>query len=243
MTDMTPSSPAAADRLLSRLDGPWRQVATDIAEAGAALGIAVTLRAILSCLRDMPYRRPAGENSVAASLEQWRGTCSAKHLAVDDLLRRLGFAPKLWMARYVIRPDFPGLSAALRQALRETVVHDLHNYITCDLGEGPILIDVTFPRTLESFGFIVTREWTGHGNFRLACAPPVEVRDVAAPATLVRAKREWLATVNTGRAAELREQVIMGIATLMDRTGAPSDRRGSIRETLRSLGDDLRGRP
>lgn len=221
---------------IDRLDGPWRDAAADIAGACAALGMAFTLRAILLCLRDMPYRRPMRENSAAAALAEWRGTCSAKHLAVHDLLSRLGLAPRLWMARYLVRPAFPACDAALRRALAETAVHDIHNYITCDLGGGEVLIDVTFPLALERHGFAVTRDWNGKGDFTLACVP-AERREIASPAAAEGEKRAWLASVNPGLAGELRERVIGAIAALAGRIPAPSGRRAAIEHTLRGLHD------
>lgn len=219
---------------LSRLDGPWRQAASDIADTCAALDTPFALRAVLLCLRDMPFHRPLRENSVAASLAEWRGTCSAKHLAVYDLLRRLDLTPKFWMARYLIPPDFPGCSETLRAALRRTDVHDVHNYVTCDLGRGDVLIDVTFPQALAPHGFVVTADWTGDGDFALACTP-LETREIAAPADALNAKREWLRALNIGPAAELREEVIQSISALMDRIAPPRERRAALMDTLRTL--------
>ncbi len=220
-------------RQLGRFSGPWRNVGTQIADACLACGVRFDLRVILSCLRDMAYLRPSGGQTVAAALEEWRGTCSTKHLALHDLLTRLGYAPTLKMACFRVGPDFPGQDAQLRSELGALAVYDVHNFLTCDLGNGEIILDVTFPRALKRHGFIVTEDWDGSSSFALACTPD-RVEDISVETALER-KSVWLRELNIGPAMQLRERVILEFGRIMAGLGPSPSRAKAIEATVQSL--------
>jgi hypothetical protein len=220
----------AFERATQGLQGAWRVAAAEIKRLCDAKGISFDLRTVVLCLRDMTYQRPTGGQSGAAALQEWRGTCSTKHLALHDLLSQLGHSPKLKMASFLVDSSFPIQNEELRSRLGVAGVHDVHNFISCDLGRGEVIMDVTFPLAMESLGFTVTRDWDGESDFRLACTP-AEVREVDIR-NATQAKQEWLDELNTGGARELRESVILEISRIMTTLKSPLSRSDAIIATL-----------
>ncbi|MGB3290647.1 MAG: hypothetical protein WBA83_15350 [Burkholderiaceae bacterium] len=171
-------------------------------------GTALTLRTLLFALRDMPYERPeGGSNDARACVSQWRGTCSAKHLAAYELLEALGLSPRLWLASYRIDFAKPYYSDQLRSKAQGLVVHDIHNYITCAINGRSTIVDITFPAALGGQGFPVTTSWSEGQDFVLCCTPE-EVREIRNIDESDHTKRQWLQTLNPGATAMVREAAI-----------------------------------
>lgn len=192
---------------LALLPSYWQPVLNRLSLECRENGSFLTLPKLLLTIRDMPYRRPMGKAPGAKEcVTQWRGTCSTKHLAVYELLDTLSLDPRMWLACY--RLDFmrPYYSEQLRGQAGETPVYDVHNYLTCALSGKSLIIDVTFPEVLGCYGLPVTHSWTGNDDFVLCCAPEAEREVNVADAD--RAKREWLATLNSDEALRLRELAI-----------------------------------
>lgn len=174
-------------------------------------GTTLTLRTLLFALRDMPYQRPRGKlNNAEACITQWRGTCSAKHLAVYELLDNLGLSPKFWLANYQIDFTKPYYSDQLRDQADGLKVYDVHNYVTCELNDRVVIIDVTFPVALGIQGFPVTTSWSGDQDFVLCCIPEAtqEIQNLGEADYI---KRQWLQDLNAGNAASVRENAIVEI--------------------------------
>ncbi|MFT0544904.1 hypothetical protein ACMHYO_00920 [Allopusillimonas ginsengisoli] len=167
----------------------------------------LSLPHVLLSLRDMPYARPSGKNTAEACISQWRGTCSAKHLAAHEWLCLMGYQPQLWMASYIIDFNQPYFSDDLRQKTAGFPVYDVHNFLTCDLGHGEIVIDITFPLRLRRHGFPVTEKWDGRSNFTLCCSP-LERIALKADESADEHKRLWLNTLNSDETLLLREAAI-----------------------------------
>lgn len=167
-----------------------------------------SLNQVLLALRDMPYARPRAGNTAQACVAEWTGTCSAKHLAAHEWLRLMGYQPRLWMASY--RMDFgePYFSDRLRAQATNTPVIDVHNFLTCDLGGGEIVIDITFPAHLARRGFPVTQAWDGKSSFTLCCSP-LERIALDSVETADRQKRVWLRALNSDVALSVREAAIV----------------------------------
>ena len=110
---------------------------------------------ILNCIRDMPYCRPNHRLDAYSCLREWSGTCSDKHQLIHRLLSELGFHPNYWMATTKVDSLIPWLSEQMQKELGAEYFYDVHNYISCDLGDGEITIDLTFPSYMEPFGFYV----------------------------------------------------------------------------------------
>lgn len=215
------------------LTQPWCGIVSDIAEACASAGVPFGLRPVLLCVRDMPYGRPQFGQTPAAALQEWRGTCSTKHLAVHLLLSQLQLHPRLMMARFVVRPTLPLRDPLLRAAVCERPVYDVHNFLYCRFDGRDTLIDITFPCSLAPYGFEVTADWYLGQDFRLACSP-LEIREVA-PEDAIDAKHAWLRELNPGTAGALREAVIRDLSGTMTRAGGAHTRADSIALTLGSI--------
>jgi hypothetical protein len=171
-------------------------------------GAPLTLRTLLFALRDMPYERPEGQsNDARACISQWRGTCSAKHLAVYELLESLGLSPRLWLASYRIDFERAYYSDLLRSQAKGLVVYDIHNYITCTINDRSTVVDITFPAALGDYGFPVTASWSEGRDFILCCAPD-EVQEIRSIDEADHMKRQWLQALNPGDAAIIRERAI-----------------------------------
>ncbi len=168
----------------------------------------ISLKNILFMIRDMPYARPIHGNSAEACITEWKGTCSAKHLATYELLKLAGYSPRFWMASFRIDFDRAFFSKALKQSSRGVTVYDIHNYLTCSFGADELIIDITFPLSLEKFGFPVTRNWNGIEDFLLCCAPEERVELNVDKETDLR-KRIWLNRLNSEMAMQLRERAIV----------------------------------
>lgn len=216
----TPMKIQAAHTLL-QLPGYWRDhfLQTAAGHGEGRSGIP-PLRDVLLSLRDMPYARPRGGNTAQDCVSEWTGTCSAKHLAAHDWLTLAGFHPQLWMASYLMNFRQPYFSDALRAATAGTPVYDVHNFLTCDLGQGDIIIDITFPLSWGRYGFPVTEDWDGKGDFTLCCDPQerIALDDLASADDR---KRAWLRSLNTGQALRLREAAIMEMARRVQAEGVP----------------------
>lgn len=204
---MNPLSPLR--RNLDALPSYWAPRIQLLSSEGSVEGTSLTLRTLLFALRDMPYERPSGGlNNACECITQWRGTCSAKHLAVHELLNSLGFSPRLWLASYQIDFKAPYYSDQLRSHANGLTVYDIHNYITCEINDRSIIVDVTFPAALGAYGLPVTKSWSGDQDFVLCCAP-AEVLEIRNIEQAEHIKREWLRALNSGKEAAVRENAIL----------------------------------
>ena len=232
---MTPKNFSISEGELAwqELAPTWKTVAGEVFKACERAGVPFGLRAVLLCVRDMAYARPERGQTADAALREWCGTCSTKHLAVHQLLHQLGLDPRLKMARFVVDKSIPLQVSKLRSIVEMTPVHDVHNFIECDISGYKTLIDVTFPSSLASYGFTVTKDWSIGQNFQLACMPS-EVREVAAE-TAVAEKQAWLNELNQETAHILRERVILDLAATMKGMAYATSRSAAIDQTLATL--------
>lgn len=186
----------------------WRSRLEQLSLECEKEGTELTLKRLLFALRDMPYDRPAGRtNDARECITQWRGTCSAKHLAAYELLHSLALRPQLWLASYQLDFSSPYYSDVIRKLAAGHKVYDVHNYVTCNLNYRPTVIDITFPVSLGAYGLPVTETWTGNEDFVLCCTPK-EVRKVQQINDAETMKRGWLKSLNTSKALALRELAI-----------------------------------
>lgn len=194
---------------LSGLSAHWGALMEALVASCSQAGQALSLRALLFALREIPYARPQGDNAPEAVLAQWRGTCSGKHLLAYRALDRLALKPRLWMAQYRLSPEIPWLPAALRMHMPSQGVWDVHNFLTAELCGRTCRIDLTWPTTLAPHGFPVTRHWTPPRDF---CVAVVSAVAVPVPvAEMRRRKNAWLAELN-GEEIGVREQAISALS-------------------------------
>lgn len=205
---MRPLNPQSA-HIIPPLPDHWRDHFLPlIAGHDAGIHEQMSLRHVLLSLRDMPYARPRGGNTAKDCVSEWRGTCSSKHLAAHEWLTLTGYRPQLWMAAYLLDFQQPYFSDALRASAAGTQVYDVHNFLSCDLGQGDIIIDITFPARLGRHGFPVTADWDGKSDFTLCCTPQERMALNDLESADAR-KRAWLRSLNTDPALQIREAAIM----------------------------------
>src|SRR5262249_55067461 len=130
----------------------------------------------------IPYGRP-GRPDPWGVLDEWRGTCSTKHLLLAALLdeREPENRPRLFHRVYLVSRELastrwgPNVAAAIPPF----GLVDVHTYVRLRLRRDT-LVDVTFPVTT----------WDGTSDLPLACGPgddfPAGHDPLATKADLVR---------------------------------------------------------
>ena len=107
-------------------------------------------------------------------IDRQAGSCSGKHIVLRDCLVALG--EKAWIE--TVEGDFAGgipdhktMPDELRSYARDGGIRDFHQFVVWDSGSDSCRLDATWPDQLESFGFLVNRNWRGSGDTRLALRP------------------------------------------------------------------------
>lgn len=145
----------------------------------------------------MPYRSVADRTPLAA-LRSGVGACTAKHLVLRDLLRRMGEDAVVEIVEGDFASGIPrngSMPPPLLAALREGGVTDLHCRVRLSGPDGPRHLDATWPLELERLGFEVDRTWEGRGDTRQAIAK-----------VLVRSEDEDVLTTKARLLAGLSEE-------------------------------------
>jgi hypothetical protein len=121
-----------------------------------------SLREVVEAVRAVPYGRPS-ERSVAGMLREGRGTCSAKHAYLRDLLAERFPESEPRIVHRVYRIDRDGARARFgpdaARAVPEAGLVDVHRYLTAVVDGRRIPIDATFPG----------EPWDGRSPMPLAC--------------------------------------------------------------------------
>jgi hypothetical protein len=121
-----------------------------------------SLREIVEAVRGLRYGRPS-ERSVAGMLRDGRGTCSAKHAYLCDLLRERFPETEPRLVHRVYRIGRDGARARFGPEAAGAVppggLVDVHRYLTAVVGGRRIPIDATFPG----------EPWDGSSPMPLAC--------------------------------------------------------------------------
>ena len=109
-------------------------------------------------VRDMPYRR-ASSREPAVTIQQWRGTCSGKHILLQALFDELGMQTTMIIAPHEFtEANSPWLPPALLAMVREAPVRDVHNFLRVQpVGQlGPqaewVTVDATWPLPAHKLG-------------------------------------------------------------------------------------------
>jgi hypothetical protein len=121
-----------------------------------------SLREIVEAVRAIPYGRPS-QRTVAGMLREGRGTCSAKHTYLCELLAERFPATEPRIVHRVYRVD-PQTAAArfgpdAGRAVPDGGLVDVHRYLTAVVAGRRIAIDATFPGG----------PWDGRSPMQLAC--------------------------------------------------------------------------
>jgi hypothetical protein len=119
-----------------------------------------------AAVRQMPYFSGPDRTPLAA-LRSGRGACTAKHMILRDVLRRIGARAEV----EIVEGDFASgiplhstQSPALQAMIRQGGITDFHCRVRLLQVEGDLLLDATWPTELAGHGFKVNREWTGKGD-------------------------------------------------------------------------------
>lgn len=169
-TGMPISDDLAADAAYqAQLD---RFVAVKVADRGKG-GILQSYAAV----RDMPYFS-GPDRSPLAALRSGRGACTAKHIILRDVLRRVGERAEVEIVEgdFALNiPTHPTQSADLQAMIRQGGVTDFHCRVRLVRTAGDLRLDATWPDDLAAFGFASNRMWDGESD-TLQAIPDVVVR-------------------------------------------------------------------
>jgi hypothetical protein len=123
---------------------------------------------LVEWVRALPYGRPGGR-TVAAMLEERRGTCSTKHLFLAQRLAhghpqlRPTLVHRVWRVRR--RDALRRFGAAAASVVPPEGLVDVHRFLLIALPGRRVAVDVTFPGVPP---------WDGRSAMPLACGPGVD---------------------------------------------------------------------
>lgn len=219
---------------MSTFSDPIAQLLSDVEREARRRGSTRGLREVLFCLRDIPYGRPTTPRDPLAVLQEWKGTCSGKHLLAQRVLDRLGVASTLYCHPYRLDDALDVLPSAVVGSYAGRGVWDVHNYLVAHLSSGPARIDLTWSRDMADRGFTTTLDWDGRRHFRVA-AGPGEAIAVESGTDLAEMKDGLLHQLNPPAARALREDFIETLSRFASAGAAPRGRAASVAATLDSL--------
>lgn len=131
-------------------------------QAGGQAGLVRCYAAVQA----MPYFSGPDRTPLAA-LRTGRGACTAKHIILRDLLRRLDMTAVV----EIVEGDFatgiplhPTQAPDLQAMIRQAGVTDFHCRVRLVRDEGDLLLDATWPPALGAYGFVVSRGWTADSD-------------------------------------------------------------------------------
>jgi hypothetical protein len=124
--------------------------------------------AAFALVRDMPYGR-ASDARPETLIEEWRGTCSGKHLLLGALLRELGRDSILITALHEFTPrNSPWLPPHLLAEAASAPVPDVHNFLMVEDDAGWFAVDATWPLAARDLGLPANEAWTPGRNMAIA---------------------------------------------------------------------------
>jgi hypothetical protein len=173
-------------------------------------------------VRDMPYER-ASDTRPETLVEEWRGTCSGKHLLLARLLSELGLDSMFMTALHEFTPrNSPWLPPHLLAEADRAPVPDVHNFLMVESPAGWFAVDATWPLEARALGLPANEAWEPGRNMTVAAdidevydlpddAGPLDFKQrvladhAGAPDTPERARRErFLEALSAWLKAELR---------------------------------------
>jgi hypothetical protein len=158
-------------------------------------------------VRDMPHER-ASDTRLETLIEEWRGTCSGKHLLLAQLLGELGHDSMLMTALHEFTPaNSPWLPPHLLAEVERAPIPDVHNFLMVESQSGWFAVDATWPLGVRALGLPANEAWAPGRNMTVAAdideiydvpddADPMQFKarlledHVGAPGTPARERRE-----------------------------------------------------
>ncbi len=139
-------------------------IARSLFEDGAIIDAAQAFELV----RDMPYERPS-EPRPETVIEEWRGTCSSKHLLLSALLRELGRDNVVMTVLHEFTPrNSAWLPPHLLAEVQREPVPDVHNFLMVEDEAGWFAVDATWPLAARALGLEVNEEWRPGRNMAIA---------------------------------------------------------------------------
>ena len=141
-----------------------------------ARGMAGVLQAY-TAVRQLAYFSGPDRTPLAA-LRSGCGACTAKHIILRDVLRRVGMRAVVEIVEGDFAAGIPlhaSQPSDLQDMIRQRGVTDFHCRVRLMRPEGDLRLDATWPDNLAAYGFAVNRTWAGTGD-TLQAIPDVVVR-------------------------------------------------------------------
>ena len=129
--------------------------------------------ALFHAVRNIPYFS-SGDRTPEAVLRDNRGACTAKHILLRDLLRRIGESADVEIIEGDFAASMPPVSTmpeALRSWISSGGITDYHCYVVWRGPEREQILDATWPDSLAAYRFSVNADWDGAGDTALAIIP------------------------------------------------------------------------
>ena len=164
-----------SDRMAAEAEYP-AELDRFFAENVPARGKAGVLQAYAAVRQLFYFSGP--DRTPLAALRSGSGACTAKHIILRDLLRRVGMRAVVEIVEGDFAAGIPLHSSQpsdLQEMIRQRGVTDFHCRVRLMRPEGDLRLDATWPDYLAAYGFVVNRTWTGEGD-TLQAIPDVIVR-------------------------------------------------------------------
>ena len=170
----------------------------------------VTPASAFALVRDMPYQR-ASARRPESIIEEWRGTCSGKHYALDRIFREMGMDSRVIMCTHRFTTDNTGhFPADLRALVDQEPVPDVHTCIRLGTEQGWMTVDATWPNSAQSVGMPVNRAFNAGEDMAIAC-DVIEAFEVPAGQD-PQAFKEQLIAEFCGDSTQVRDDFIVGMS-------------------------------
>ncbi len=171
---------------------------------------AIIAASAFALVRDMPYQR-ASTRQPESIIEEWRGTCSGKHYALDQIFREMGMDSRVVMCtRRFTRDNTRHFPDHLRALVARESVPDIHTYIRLESPDGWMTVDATGPVSTQTLGMPVNGTFTQGKDMTIACEviDALEVSAGRAPQDF----KEQLIAEFCGASSRVRDDFIEGMS-------------------------------
>jgi hypothetical protein len=178
--------------------------------------------AAFALVRDMPYRR-ASSPAAEASIAEWRGTCSGKHILLQALFEELGLATTMILAPHEFTEEgAPWLPPVLLDEVRRAPVADVHNILRVQpaFEADWMTVDATWPLGAGALGLPVNEAFVAGSDMAIA-ADPIEVHHVPPDVDPTEMKRRILDDLSVEQ-LERREAFLLALMDWLEESLPPS---------------------
>ena len=170
----------------------------------------VTAESAFALVRDMPYRR-ASTRRPESIIEEWRGTCSGKHYALDRIFREMGMDSRVIMCTHRFTSDNTGhFPADLRALVARQPVPDVHTYVRLESPQGWMTVDATWPGSAGPLGMPVNGVFQPGADMAIAC-DVIDAFEVPAGRDPQDFKEQLIAEF-CGESGQVRDDFIEGMS-------------------------------